>query len=77
MELELKCPVCDGPYCGQVCKGRDGYVWVVGHGWKSPNVVRASINLAKAIGEPVPTVYWDDVWTPERFDPQAIPATDH
>lgn len=58
-----RCQTCDGRYCGDgYCKGRDGYVWVNGHGWRSPNVARAAQNL-----NPTIRVQWDDVWTPERF----------
>lgn len=63
-ELSEKCEVCDGPYCPvDRCGGKDGYVWIAGRGWYSPNVARAAQRL-----NPTLDVRWDDVWTSERYE---------
>ncbi|MFZ5850332.1 MAG: hypothetical protein ACOYY2_02920 [Actinomycetota bacterium] len=56
------CLTCGGIYCGPVCAGRPGHVWVPGLGWASP---AAAADL-EAAGR---AVRWDDVWTVQRYAP--------
>lgn len=52
-----RCLTCDGRYCGTTCDAREGYVWVVGHGWESPSF---AATMASASGR---VVQWGEQWT--------------
>ena len=61
-----RCLTCDGRYCGTTCDAREGHVWVVGKGWRSPDA-------ADAIAAAGYQVHWGEVWT-EADGGHVVPA---
>lgn len=50
-----RCFTCDSRRCGTTCDAQEGYVWVEGVGWRSPEAATTWEMEGR-------TVRWDDVW---------------